>query len=114
MNAATPKSSPLPTPKHRRGEVEVILTRNKKDPLHLKSATDEKEYVKLLSKKKRKRKRKRGNSSSGSGKEESFEAGVPAEEPIASVEGAFVPPDTIPGKSVNRDGLESIDGRVGR
>lgn len=98
MNAATPKSSPLPTPKHRRGEVEVILPRNLKDPLHLTTGTDDVEYLKLLSKKKRKRKRKRGNSGSGSGKEESFEPGVPAEEPNASIEGAFVPPDSLSGK----------------
>lgn len=97
MNAVTPKSSPLPTPKHRKGEVEVIVPRNKKDPLHLTSGANDAEYMKLLSKKKRKRKRKRGNSGSGSGKEESFEAGVPVDEPSATVEGAFVPPDTLNG-----------------
>lgn len=78
VNAATPKSSPMPTPKHRQGEIEVILPRNMKDPLNLASCTDENEYemdLKLTVKrrKNRHRKRKRGSSGSGSGKDDNNE-----------------------------------------
>ncbi|KAL0268384.1 UNVERIFIED_CONTAM: hypothetical protein PYX00_010347 [Menopon gallinae] len=78
MNAATPKSSPMPTPKHRRGEIEVILPRNMNDPLNLASCTDENEYemdLKLTVKRRkhRNRKRKRGSSGSGSGKDDNNE-----------------------------------------
>ncbi|CAH1404464.1 unnamed protein product [Nezara viridula] len=40
MNAVTPKSSPLPTPKHRKGEVEVIIPADINDPLSLAGGED--------------------------------------------------------------------------
>lgn len=42
MNAVTPKSSPLPTPQHRKGgEIEVIIPPNICDPLNLAQCDDE-------------------------------------------------------------------------
>lgn len=81
MNAVTPKSSPLPTPKHRKGEVEVIIPPNINDPLNLNSCEDDEEYVAQLAnsggspvkkaRNKSKRKKKRLSAvSSSSGKEE--------------------------------------------
>ena len=80
MNAVTPKSSPLPTPKHRKGEVEVIIPPNINDPLNLNSCEDDEEYVAQLAhggspvkktRNKSKRKKKRLSTvSNGSGKEE--------------------------------------------
>lgn len=81
MNAVTPKSSPLPTPKHRKGEVEVIIPPNINDPLNLNSCEDDEEYVAQLAssggspvkKARRKTGRKKKRPSTGlnsSGKEE--------------------------------------------
>ncbi|XP_046476684.1 7SK snRNA methylphosphate capping enzyme [Neodiprion pinetum] len=71
MNAVTPKSSPLPTPKHRKGAIEVIIPPNICDPLNLNNCNDDDEYEKHLisptkkGSKRRNRKRKRASSSSG-------------------------------------------------
>lgn len=84
MNAVTPKSSPLPTPKHRKGEVEVIIPPNINDPLNLNSCEDEEEYMAQLAnsggsplkktRNKNKRKKKRLSAvSNSSGKEENAE-----------------------------------------
>lgn len=65
MNAVTPKSSPLPTPKHRKEAIEVIIPPNICDPLNLINCNDNDEYEKQLispvkkNSKKRNRKRKR-------------------------------------------------------
>lgn len=49
MNAVTPKSSPLPTPKHKKGKVQVIIPPNMCDPLNLNSCNDDdEEYEKQL------------------------------------------------------------------
>ncbi|KAK3919659.1 7SK snRNA methylphosphate capping enzyme [Frankliniella fusca] len=81
MNAVTPKSSPIPTPKHRKGEVEVIIPPNINDPLNLNSCEDEEEYmaqlansggspVKKAHRNKSKRKKKRLSAISNSSKGE--------------------------------------------
>lgn len=44
MNAVTPKSSPIPTPPRRRGQIEVIIPPNIHDPLNLIDCADEAEY----------------------------------------------------------------------
>ncbi len=46
VNAITPESSPLPTPKHRRAEykIEVLIPPNISDPLNLNAAVEEGEY----------------------------------------------------------------------
>ncbi|OXU18037.1 hypothetical protein TSAR_000510 [Trichomalopsis sarcophagae] len=68
MNAVTPKSSPLPTPKHRKEAIEVIIPPNICDPLNLINCNDNDEYEKQLispvkkPSKKRNRKRKRPSS----------------------------------------------------
>lgn len=75
MNAVTPKSSPLPTPRHRKEKLEVIIPPNLHDPLNLISCDDDAEYVNTLvspTKKcrKSKKKKKRNSSSGGSNKDE--------------------------------------------
>nr|CAD7572343.1 unnamed protein product [Timema californicum] len=79
MNAITPKSSPIPTPKHRKGVIEVIIPPNIKDPLNLTSCEDNAEYEQQLvspvkkNKKPRHRKKKRNSSSGGSSKEDNVD-----------------------------------------
>lgn len=85
MNAVTPKSSPLPTPKHRRGEIEVIIPPDITDPLNLTAGDDDAAYEAMLTSpvkktqkkqkknKKTKRKTHRSSSGVGSGKEDSIE-----------------------------------------
>ncbi|XP_012522535.1 7SK snRNA methylphosphate capping enzyme bin3 isoform X2 [Monomorium pharaonis] len=74
MNAVTPKSSPLPTPKHKKEIIEVIIPPNICDPLNLINCNDNEEYEKqLISPTKRNSKRrnkKRKRAFSGSGKDE--------------------------------------------
>ncbi|XP_076167804.1 7SK snRNA methylphosphate capping enzyme [Ptiloglossa arizonensis] len=71
MNAVTPKSSPLPTPKHKKEVIEVIIPPNICDPLNLCNCNDNDEYEKQLisptkkGSKRRNRKKKRASSSSG-------------------------------------------------
>ncbi|TRY64317.1 hypothetical protein TCAL_04624 [Tigriopus californicus] len=50
MNAVTPESSPLPTPKHRKAEhkIEVLIPPNISDPLNLNAVVDENEYESKL------------------------------------------------------------------
>jgi len=50
VNAVTPESSPLPTPKHRKAEykIEVLIPPNISDPLNLNCNVDEGEYEKQL------------------------------------------------------------------
>ena len=50
VNAITPESSPLPTPKHRKAEykIEVLIPPNITDPLNLNSGVDENEYAAKL------------------------------------------------------------------
>lgn len=102
MNAVTPKSSPLPTPKHRKETIEVIIPPNICDPLNLSNCNDnEEEYEKQLisptkkgSTKRRNRKRKRA--SSGSGKDEGGNDSVEVpklEEAPAASGGSELPPE---------------------
>lgn len=48
MNATTPKSSPIPTPPRRKGQIEVIIPPNMHDPLHLIDCADDAEYEQQL------------------------------------------------------------------
>ncbi|XP_034936957.1 probable RNA methyltransferase bin3 [Chelonus insularis] len=79
MNAVTPKSSPLPTPKHRKETIEVIIPPNICDPLNLSNCNDNDEYEKQLisptKKGSKRRNRKRKRASSGSGKEDVNQSG---------------------------------------
>lgn len=92
MNAVTPKSSPLPTPRHRKGTIEVIIPPNLHDPLNLISCEDDAEYEqKLVSptkrgRKSRNRKKKRNSSSGGSTKED----GVDGSAPVMNSEGVNI------------------------
>ncbi|XP_015174699.1 PREDICTED: 7SK snRNA methylphosphate capping enzyme-like isoform X1 [Polistes dominula] len=71
MNAVTPKSSPLPTPKHKKEVIEVLIPPNICDPLNLNNCNDNEEYEKQLisptkkGSKRRNKKRKRASSNSG-------------------------------------------------
>ncbi|XP_043497500.1 7SK snRNA methylphosphate capping enzyme-like isoform X2 [Polistes fuscatus] len=71
MNAVTPKSSPLPTPKHKKEVIEVLIPPNICDPLNLNNCNDNEEYEKQLisptkkGSKRRNKKRKRASSCSG-------------------------------------------------
>lgn len=67
MNAVTPKSSPLPTPKHKKELFDVLIPPNICDPLNL-TCNDNEEYEKLFfplkrTSKRRNRKKKRPSSS---------------------------------------------------
>lgn len=48
MNAVTPKSSPIPTPPRRKGQIEVIIPPNIHDPLNLIDCADDAEYEQQL------------------------------------------------------------------
>jgi 7SK snRNA methylphosphate capping enzyme len=82
MNAVTPKSSPLPTPRHRKGEIEVIIPPNLHDPLNLISCEDDAEYEQQLvsptkrGRKSRNRKKKRNSLSGGSCKEDGVDGSL--------------------------------------
>ena len=77
MNAVTPKSSPLPTPKHKKEVIEVIIPPNICDPLNLSNCNDNDEYEKQLisptKKGSKRRNRKKKRASSGSGKDDASE-----------------------------------------
>ncbi|XP_066995570.2 7SK snRNA methylphosphate capping enzyme [Anabrus simplex] len=79
MNAVTPKSSPLPTPKHRKGEIEVIIPPNINDPLNLIDCDDDVKYEQQLvspikkGRKSRHKKKKRNSSSGGSTKDDALD-----------------------------------------
>jgi len=69
LNEHTPESSPLPTPKHRKEEIEVLIPPNIRDPLNLSIPNDDLAERALISpnavsrkKKGRSRKRRRTNS----------------------------------------------------
>lgn len=84
MNAVTPKSSPLPTPRHRKGQIEVIIPPNINDPLNLAACDDDAAYEAMLispikraqKKQKKNKKRKAQRSLSGSGKEDNSDVAV--------------------------------------
>ncbi|XP_018568030.1 probable RNA methyltransferase Y17G7B.18 isoform X2 [Anoplophora glabripennis] len=68
MNAVTPKSSPVPTPPRKKGQLEVIIPRNIHDPLNLIDCADDAEYEQQLCspvKKGRKKKPKKRRTMSG-------------------------------------------------
>ncbi|XP_050304543.1 7SK snRNA methylphosphate capping enzyme-like isoform X2 [Anthonomus grandis grandis] len=98
MNAVTPKSSPLPTPPRRKMRIEVIVSPNTHDPLHLLDCQDDIEYEEQLcspiKKGRKKRIKKRRTMSS------SVEGAIPdptgkseARTPEASSDSAKIPED---------------------
>lgn len=82
MNAVTPKSSPLPTPRHKKEVIEVIIPPNICDPLNLSNCNDNDEYEKQLisptkkGSKRRNRKKKRASSGSGNDASEPTETKI--------------------------------------
>uniref|UniRef100_A0A1B6K944 RNA methyltransferase n=1 Tax=Graphocephala atropunctata TaxID=36148 RepID=A0A1B6K944_9HEMI len=96
MNAVTPKSSPLPTPRHRKGEIEVIIPPDITDPLNLIAGDDDATYEAMLTspvkrtqkrqKKNKKRRSHRSSSGPGSGKEDTIEgAKLDESDPLLNV-----------------------------
>ncbi|BES96272.1 methyltransferase activity [Nesidiocoris tenuis] len=78
MNAVTPESSPMPTPQHRKGEIEVIIPANIRDPLSLAGEEDNDAYAAsfrttTLKRVRKKNKKKKPRSSTGSGREDNAE-----------------------------------------
>ncbi|XP_023030218.1 7SK snRNA methylphosphate capping enzyme isoform X2 [Leptinotarsa decemlineata] len=59
MNAVTPKSSPVPTPPRKKGQIEVIIPKNIHDPLNLIDCSDDAEYEQQLCSPIKKAKKKR-------------------------------------------------------
>lgn len=113
MNAVTPKSSPLPIPKHRKEAIEVIIPPNICDPLNLSNCNDNEEYEKQLisptkkNSKKRNRKKKRALSFSSKNEPvESMESGeqmMPEESNEVSMEKIVEPELPVECKSPSRE-----------
>ena len=111
MNAVTPKSSPLPTPKHRKEPIEVIIPPNICDPLNLSNCNDNEEYEKQLisptKKSSKKRNRKKKRALFGSGKNEVSDTAEAKEElhPVENKEVASenpqVEPENVPAQAVS-------------
>lgn len=99
LNAVTPKSSPLPTTKHRKEVVELIIPPNIHDPLNLIDCNDDDEYEKQLispvkkTSKKRKKKKKRVSSAIKGKIEDALEIKEPA--PIEEAKVAENTPDKV-------------------
>uniref|UniRef100_A0A1B6CFH9 RNA methyltransferase n=1 Tax=Clastoptera arizonana TaxID=38151 RepID=A0A1B6CFH9_9HEMI len=118
MNAVTPKSSPLPTPKHRKGEIEVIIPPNMCDPLNLAAGDDDAEYeamlaspVKRAQKKQKNKKKRRSHRSSGSGKEDSIEGAKSDEEksPVKETNISGTVPTEIPEEPQNNNAITETE-----
>lgn len=75
MNAVTPESSPFPTP-NRKGEIEVIIPADIRDPLSLAGGAEDDiayaaSFITTSTKRvKKNKKKKKSKSSAGSGKED--------------------------------------------
>lgn len=114
MNAVTPKSSPLPTPKHRKETIEVIIPPNICDPLNLSNCNDnddeeyEKQLISPTKKGAKRRNRKRKRASSGSGRDDgndSVETKLVEEAaPVLPEETAkIVPTEILPAEEIIRE-----------
>ena len=96
MNAVTPKSSPIPTPPRRRGQIEVIIPPNMCDPLNLIDCEDDAEYEQQLcspvkkGRKKRTRK-KRANSTTVYSLDAEVSGGSEAQMPEINRDSAKIP-----------------------
>ncbi|XP_019877743.1 7SK snRNA methylphosphate capping enzyme bin3 isoform X2 [Aethina tumida] len=95
MNAVTPKSSPIPTPPRRKGQIDVIIPANIHDPLSLIDCADDAEYEQQLSspvkKGKKKRLKKRRTISTTSEGLDAEETETSAKTPENSSDSAKIP-----------------------
>lgn len=104
MNAVTPKSSPVPTPPRKKGQLEVIIPKNIHDPLNLIDCADDAEYEQQLCspvKKGRKKKPKKRRTMSAT-----IECSVvEAKTPETSSDSAKIPevPETAKPKTLGID-----------
>lgn len=98
MNAVTPKSSPIPTPPRRRGQIEVIIPQNINDPLNLIDCADEAEYEQQMNSpiKKGRKKRVRKKRSYSCNLDSSDDANVTpeAKTPEVSKDSAKIPDES--------------------
>ncbi|KAJ8920172.1 hypothetical protein NQ315_011833 [Exocentrus adspersus] len=99
MNAVTPKSSPVPTPPRKKGQLEVIIPKNIHDPLNLIDCPDDAEYEQQLCspvKKGRKKKPKKRRTMSATMETSATDADVTignfeAKTPETSTDSAKIP-----------------------
>ncbi|XP_065155932.1 7SK snRNA methylphosphate capping enzyme bin3-like isoform X2 [Atheta coriaria] len=114
MNAVTPKSSPIPTPPRRRGQVEVIIPPNINDPLNLIDCADDAEYEQQLCspiKKGRKKKARKRRTTSGTLYSDSDMNVSEAQTPEASKDSAKVPEATCSATVVKESTSTNKEGR---
>ncbi|XP_044268058.1 7SK snRNA methylphosphate capping enzyme bin3-like isoform X1 [Tribolium madens] len=98
MNAITPKSSPIPTPPRRKGQIEVIIPPNINDPLNLIGCADDAEYEQQLCspvKKGRKKRLKKRRTVSAS------EGDLEARTPETSTDSAKIPVEVVVEKDLS-------------
>ncbi|XP_066584215.1 7SK snRNA methylphosphate capping enzyme-like [Prorops nasuta] len=110
MNAVTPKSSPLPTPKHKKEVIEVIIPPNICDPLNLNNCNDnneeyEKQLISPTKKGSKRRNKKRKRASSGSGKDDGSECNDSKTKGSDPIEATELPEES----AVNRIATETED-----
>ncbi|CAH1987560.1 unnamed protein product [Acanthoscelides obtectus] len=95
MNAVTPKSSPVPTPPRKKGQIEVIIPRNIHDPLNLIDCDDDADYEQQLcspvKKKRNKRMKKRRTISGTMETSACADSTAEAKTPEASTDSAKIP-----------------------
>ncbi|XP_044753300.1 7SK snRNA methylphosphate capping enzyme bin3-like isoform X2 [Coccinella septempunctata] len=99
MNAVTPKSSPIPTPPRRKGQVEVIIPPNIRDPLNLIDCSDDAEYeLQLCSpvKKGRKKRLKKKRTISTTTEVSDTDISPEADTPDCQTESAKIPDEVMP------------------
>ncbi|XP_019773192.1 7SK snRNA methylphosphate capping enzyme bin3 isoform X2 [Dendroctonus ponderosae] len=98
LNTFSPKCSPLPTPPRRKLPIEVIVSPNTHDPLHLMDCVNEKDYEEQLSSpvkkgKKKRFKKRRTMSASAEGCVPDHIDNIEAKTPEASMDSAKIPED---------------------
>ncbi|XP_066253089.1 7SK snRNA methylphosphate capping enzyme-like isoform X1 [Euwallacea similis] len=114
MNAVTPKSSPLPTPPRRKMPIEVIVSPNTHDPLHLMDCENDKEYEEHLNspikkaRKKRLNKKRRTLSGSAEGSVPNPTGNSEACTPEATVDSAKIPEDPEIFKNVSTKTVRNL------
>nr|CAH7721542.1 unnamed protein product [Callosobruchus chinensis] len=95
MNAVTPKSSPVPTPPRKKGQIEVIIPRNIHDPLNLIDCDDDADYEQQLCspvKRNRKKRMKKRRTISGTMETSACaDSTAEAKTPEASTDSAKIP-----------------------
>ncbi|XP_071445757.1 7SK snRNA methylphosphate capping enzyme-like [Hetaerina americana] len=107
VNAVSPHSSPLPTPRHKKEQIQVLIPPNINDPLNLAAGEDDDNFeLKLVSPKKRKGRRRRRHfaaSPTGDGKEDHQHAPPSPLKPNVTSS----PPPTVSAPNESTEALDS-------